>query len=236
MPANTTQHSSSSTSGSFQQVGLPKFPLTCLQTADFVDTEKVVKGKNTIIDFWTTKCTRCPDALDKLDTMAADPKYKDVQFISIVCDKLDGARHIIEKDDDPRWQNVSHYFMDHQNKERAKKLLGFKQVPFYVVLDENGAITQSGSSKQVDFDEVPGVIHPEERLREKQAAEAAAAAAAAAEAAKNQKSEDEDSSMGGMSIGSLDIDFDKLNVDDSNKENEDVNKSIDADLFDADDF
>ena len=189
-----------------------------------------------ISDFWTTKCTRCPDALDKLDTMAADPKYKDVQFISIVCDKLDGARHIIEKDDDPRWQNVSHYFMDHHNKEKAKKLLGFKQVPFYVVLDESGAITQSGSSKQVDFDDVPGVIHPEERLREKEAAEAAAAAAAASSSSSK---EDEDSSMGGMSIGSLDINFDKLNVvdDDSNKENQyDVNKSIDADLFDADDF
>ena len=55
MPANTTQQYSSSsstsataaTSGSFDQ--LPKFPLTCLQTADFVDTEKVVKGKNTVI-------------------------------------------------------------------------------------------------------------------------------------------------------------------------------------------
>lgn len=93
--------------------------------------------------------------------MAKDPKYKDVQFISICCDKLDGARNIIERDDDLRWQNVNHYFMDKDNKEIAKKLLGFKQVPFYVVMDEHGSITQSGSGRQVDFDEVPGVVPPE---------------------------------------------------------------------------
>ena len=111
-------------------------------------------------DFWTTKCTRCPDALDKLDKMAEDPKYENVQFISICCDKLDGARDIIEKDDDLRWQNVSHYFMDQQNKEEAKKILGFKSVPFYVVLDENGEITQLGNHKSIDFEEVPGVVRP----------------------------------------------------------------------------
>ena len=112
-------------------------------------------------DFWTTKCTQCPDALDKFDIMARDPKYKDVEFTSICCDNLDGARNIIERDDDLRWQNVNHYFMDKHNKELAKKMLGFKQVPFYVVMDEHGEITQSGSGRQVDFDEVPGVVRPE---------------------------------------------------------------------------
>eukprot|EP00536_Pseudo-nitzschia_multiseries_P006925 jgi/Psemu1/255772/estExt_Genewise1Plus.C_1540012 len=140
---------------------LPKLPLVCLKTADFKNTDQVVEGKNTVIDFWTTKCTRCPDALDKLDEMARDPKYQDVQFISICCDQLDGARGIIEKDEDLRWQNVNHYFMSKEDKETAKRLLGFQQVPFYVVMDEHGAITQSGSGRQVDFDEVPGVVRPE---------------------------------------------------------------------------
>jgi thiol-disulfide isomerase/thioredoxin len=112
------------------------------------------------LDFWTTKCTRCPDALDKLDDMAKDPKYKDVQFVSICCDKLDGARDIIEKEDDLRWQNIHHYFMSKEDKETAKRLLGFQQVPFYVVLDENGNIQQSGGGKQVDFADVPGIVRP----------------------------------------------------------------------------
>lgn len=140
---------------------IPKLPLVCLKTADFsLDTKQIVKGKNTVIDFWTTRCTSCPDALDKFDDMAQDPKYKDVQFISICCDKLDGARDIIERDDDLRWQNVNHYFMDKEDKETAKKLLGFKQVPFYVVMNEYGSITQTGSGRQVDFEEIPGVVRP----------------------------------------------------------------------------
>jgi hypothetical protein len=93
--------------------------------------------------------------------MAQDPKYENVQFISICCDELDGARDIIEKDDDLRWQNVSHYFMNRENKEEAKKILGFRSVPFYVVMDENGSITQSGNGKSIDFAEVPGVTRPE---------------------------------------------------------------------------
>ena len=93
--------------------------------------------------------------------MASDPKYQDVQFISICCDKLDGARNIIEASDDLRWQNVSHYFMSHQSKEEAKKVLGFKSVPFYVVLDEQGNIQQSGGGKSIDFDEIPGVVKEE---------------------------------------------------------------------------
>jgi thiol-disulfide isomerase/thioredoxin len=114
-----------------------------------------------ILDFWTTKCTRCPDALDKLENMAKDPKYENVRFVSICCDKLDGARDIIEKEDDLRWQHVDHYYMDSVHKEQAKKILGFKSVPFYVVVDETGEIQQKGSEKAVDFDDVPGVVRPE---------------------------------------------------------------------------
>ncbi len=94
--------------------------------------------------------------------MAQDPKYKDVQFISICCDKLDGARDIIEMKDDLRWQNINHYFMGKEDKELAKKILGFQQVPFYVVVDENGSIQQSGNGKQVDFEEIPGIVRPKE--------------------------------------------------------------------------
>jgi thiol-disulfide isomerase/thioredoxin len=113
------------------------------------------------LDFWTTQCTRCPDALDKLERMAQDPKYENVRFVSICCDQLDGARDIIEKEDDLRWQHVDHYYMDSVHKEQAKKILGFKSVPFYVVVDEMGGIQQKGNEKAVDFDDVPGVVRPE---------------------------------------------------------------------------
>lgn len=157
--------------------------------------------------------------------MAQDPKYKDVQFISIVCDKLDGAREIIEKDDDLRWENVNHYFMDEEYKETAKKLLGFQQVPFYVVLDENGEITQSGSGRQVDFDEVPGVVRPEPSVL-------------------ISESESDEESEG---FGDMDMDFEldfgnRLSLSDESKTSGSSSSTsspievLDESIFDLDDF
>lgn len=48
--------------------------------------------------------------------------------------------------------------MDINYKETAKEILGFNQVPFYVVLNEDGIIVQKGSKKQINFDRVPGAI------------------------------------------------------------------------------
>ena len=90
--------------------------------------------------------------------MAQDSEYVDVQFISICCDKLDGAREIIEKDDELRWQHISHFFMEPEDKEVAKKALGFKSVPFYVVLNKEGEIEQMGGTKHIDFERIPGKV------------------------------------------------------------------------------
>ena len=115
-------------------------------------------------DFWTTRCTNCPEALDKLNNLAADERYKNVKFASICCgtgSSSDDARNIVEKEDSPRWDKISHFFMDLDSKEEAKKILGFKQVPFYIVLDSDGDIVQMGSKKNIDFDNLPGMVQPE---------------------------------------------------------------------------
>lgn len=89
-----------------------------------------------------------------MNEMAAD--YASVQFLSICCDKLDGAREIIEKEDDLRWPHLDHYFMAQKDKERAKKILGFTSVPFYVMLNDKGEITQLGN--KIDWSSIPGLI------------------------------------------------------------------------------
>ena len=52
-------------------------------------------------------------------------------------------------------------------------MLGFKQVPFYVVLNEEGDIVQMGSKKKIDFDNLPGMEPPkvvEEETKEENGA------------------------------------------------------------------
>lgn len=81
--------------------------------------------------------------MDHLNELATE--NPDVNFVSICCDSCDGARDIIERDEDVRWAAVQHYFMAQQDKETAKKVLGFKQVPFYVVLGEEGQLLDKGN-------------------------------------------------------------------------------------------
>ena len=118
-------------------------------------------------DFWTTQCVKCPDALDKLDLRASESNLlaggddneeaaTTTQFISICCgDSCDAAREILEQSRERRWSHIDHYFMDFANKEKAKKLLGFQAVPFYVMLNDRGEIVQMGN--KVDWSKIPGV-------------------------------------------------------------------------------
>ena len=86
--------------------------------------------------------------------MAQDPKFESVHFVSICCDKLDGARYMIDEEADPRWQNINHYFMEEPDKEEAKRVLDFQTVPFYVVLDQHGSIQQMGNIHLISFQKV----------------------------------------------------------------------------------
>jgi hypothetical protein len=110
-----------------------------------------------MIDLWTTRCTRCPAALDTLNQFATEmTKHDDnsesssarIQCVSICCgDTLDGAREIIEATKLPRWGAIQHYFMAYNDKERCKQLLNFRQVPFYIVFHSSGKLLFSGNQK-----------------------------------------------------------------------------------------
>ncbi len=115
--------------------------------------------------------------------------------------------------------------MDKDNKELAKKILGFRQVPFYVVMDENGEITQSGSGRQVDFDEVPGVVRPEPDQNDSMS-----------------ESEADSEDFDDMGVD-FDLDFgNKLSLEESeasfssNTSSSSPVQVLDEDIFDLDDF
>ena len=122
------------------------------------------------IDFWTTKCTRCPEALDKLDQLSQQCSKQDynIAFVSICCDRLDGAREILEKDNELKWQGIQHYFMNTEYKAQAKQILGFRTVPFYVFLNQEGSITQMGGPSQIDFACLPGMDKNVEQTLDKE--------------------------------------------------------------------
>jgi hypothetical protein len=83
-------------------------------------------------------------------TGIADQK---VQYVSICCgDSIDGAREIIEAHRVPRWNAMHHFFMAFGDKERAKQLLNFRQVPYYIAFDRRGDMIYSGNKKPENCD------------------------------------------------------------------------------------
>lgn len=44
-----------------------------------------------------------------------------------------------------------------EHKEEAKQIFGFNSVPFYVFVDQQGQITQSGGPSTINWDTLPGV-------------------------------------------------------------------------------
>ena len=80
-------------------------------------------------DCWTTKCERCPAAIDKIEAIAAAGAFaaRDVLFCSLNLDDREFAAEIV---DEHEWPHLAHAFMDRETKEAAKAAWGFAAVPF----------------------------------------------------------------------------------------------------------
>lgn len=100
-------------------------------------------------DWWTTKCKRCPEALESFNEDASNTN-PDVLKIAICCGHenqgIDEVRNILHDPEDPRWSNLDHYFIDFSAKEEAKCYFGFEQVPFFQIIDDSGSVVQSDNN------------------------------------------------------------------------------------------
>ncbi|CAN0118232.1 unnamed protein product, partial [Discosporangium mesarthrocarpum] len=100
-------------------------------------------------DFWTTRCTNCPAALDSLDELAA--LCPSASFVAVNIDGTDAAAAtlVLESASEGRWTRLKKVHLAEEDKERAKALLGMRVVPFYVIVNQGGAIVRSGTWKAV---------------------------------------------------------------------------------------
>lgn len=108
---------------------------------------EVCKGRKGVIDFWTTKCVRCPAALGKLNEEAAGT---DALYIACALSQGEGNKEDV-MDFTQDWENLTHVFAEIDVKEEMKATFGFTAVPFYVVFDEDGTIVGSGESKTFNY-------------------------------------------------------------------------------------
>ena len=108
---------------------------------------KLRNDKAMVIDFWTTKCTRCPAALEKLNSEAEMAENDDIVFVSCALSQGDG-NYAVAADlvCDGSFDAMTHCFMEMEVKENAKAAFGFTSVPFYVVVDKVTKILYSAVS------------------------------------------------------------------------------------------
>ena len=122
----------------------PSLPVTNLADGQQTTIQELAAGKVAVIDFWTTKCVRCPLAIEKLNAKCTDPKYENLAFFTICMDVAGVAKDIVEEEE---WDNLTHTFMEFDQKEFCKAHFGFKSVPHYVVVDQAGLVVHSVATK-----------------------------------------------------------------------------------------
>ena len=118
-------------------------------------------GRPLLIDFWTTRCVKCPAALSHLDAEAL--KHPAVTFASCALSlglADQGTQAQVLELCRGQWANLSHLYMSVEEKEKAKKQFGFKAVPFCVAFAADGKVLYTGDPAKLDFGAVFGGGEP----------------------------------------------------------------------------
>ncbi len=86
-----------------------------------------------IIDFWHTKCQKCPAALEKLNKLAL--AYPDLLFVACALSLGENNIELVAEMID-EWDNLTHVFVSECVKEQLKTWFQFSAVPFALVVDQ----------------------------------------------------------------------------------------------------
>lgn len=171
-------------------------PLLRLAAEDENDTSATLAslrpaGGVLVVDVWTTRCERCPAALDKIEKLAAAeaglspeaaaaPGRVPVAYASVCAGlEVDMAEELVEEGE---WDHISHTYAEPDAKAALKAAWGFKAVPFVAVVDVSGKVVATGSPAKMDLpalvlqasSAVPEPVPVPEPVLEEPAAEPAA--------------------------------------------------------------
>ena len=116
--------------------------MECTDVRTLVPARLGAAGRTCIVEFWTTRCARCPDALREMHALGERaPLGVDV----VACALSTGREGEVEmvRELTEELPALKHLFMDLDQKEVAKGSFGFTSVPHGVVL-ANGVLLASG--------------------------------------------------------------------------------------------
>lgn len=99
-----------------------------------------------VIDFWNTRCVKCPGALTKMDALAAN--FLDRATFAACAFSLNSTTegtidHVTELVADA-FPNLRQLYMEFETKEALKAVLEFNALPFAAVYDSDGILVCKG--------------------------------------------------------------------------------------------
>jgi thiol-disulfide isomerase/thioredoxin len=119
------------------------------RSRDVVSLSDLRDGKAMVLDFWHTKCVKCPAALEKLNDEAEEKE--DILFVACALSQGQGNIEAVEELTQD-WLHLTHTFMEMDAKEEAKGAFGFTSVPFFVVIAQDGTILGTGDPKKISYE------------------------------------------------------------------------------------
>jgi len=128
-----------------------KQTVTLLETGEASSLVDFRAGRLLVLDFWHTRCVRCPEALTKLDQIAGSGKHDGVAFAACALSLGEGSMEQTQELLEDEWESLTHLFMSTEEKELAKAEFGFSAVPFCVVFAADGSVLYKGDPKGINF-------------------------------------------------------------------------------------
>jgi hypothetical protein len=137
-----------------------------VEAAD-VDLEQLRAGRVMVLCLWTSTCDLCPAALSEMATLAAACDKSQSIFIGVNVDShMAGREKVAKLGQEGGWDELVHLHMDTDAKRIAMGSMGLQFVPFYVIVDAEGHISQMGMSKDVNLNSVGGMIAAQKQVPE----------------------------------------------------------------------
>lgn len=130
--------------------------------------QSLTNGYISVVEFWTTRCVRCPRSMSDLDRIASTWKHKGygARFISVCCmppNTIDAKAEYqlgAECIENGEYDNITHVFADMETKQRLKQIFSFTSVPHLAIIDANGVVQVSAPAKKVDLSQLQVELKP----------------------------------------------------------------------------
>lgn len=99
------------------------------------------KGKVIYMDIWATWCGPCIAEFPKSKKLMNSLSSEDVEFVYICIDSKEELwKPVLDKFE----LGGQHYFLSSEQSNSLKKAFGVQGIPYYVLMDKNGTITDQG--------------------------------------------------------------------------------------------